>query len=93
VPYDTPIAKIQVLVYRFMIFEVVTDMPEEIVEPEIICSKCGATTESGILGNPTGGFSRWEGPKIGRFRRKKVRVTAFRCTKCGYIEMWAPDPD
>ena len=77
----------------FMTFEVVSNMAREIAELEITCSKCGATTESGIMANPVGGFSRWEGPKIGRFRRKKVRITAFRCTKCGYIEMWAPDLD
>jgi hypothetical protein len=86
-------AKIQVLVYTFITFEAVNDMPKEIAELEITCSKCGASTEAGSMVNPIGGFSRWEGPKIGRFRRKKARITAFRCTDCGYIEIWSLGSD
>ena len=68
-------------------------MSKENAELEIACSKCGASTETGILGNPMGGWSRWEGPKIGIIRRKKARIRAFRCTKCGYIEIWSLDLD
>ena len=77
-----------------MTFEVVSDMAREIAELEITCSKCGTITEGGKLRDPMAKmFVFWEGPKKSRLKRKKAWITAFRCTKCGYIEMWAPDLD
>ena len=31
----------------------------------------------------------WTSPKTGRFERKSTDVSAYRCLKCGYIELWA----
>ena len=53
-----------------------------------LCPKCGEMTEMGRLTTQKTG-AMWTGPKTGRFQRKSADVTAYRCPKCGYIELWA----
>jgi predicted RNA-binding Zn-ribbon protein involved in translation (DUF1610 family) len=54
-----------------------------------VCPKCGETTEMGRLTTQKI-ETMWTGPKTGHFQRKSADVIAYRCPKCGYIELWAP---
>jgi hypothetical protein len=63
------------------------------------CAKCQGTMEQGYLPDYNGGTApplRWTpgnyAPKMGDiFTREQheVGVTAERCTKCGYLELYA----
>ena len=65
------------------------------------CTKCGARMESGFLlelkdGNLTGQTEWVEGaPDKGWFAlklrgKRKLAVETLRCTRCGYLESYAP---
>ncbi|MDF1541480.1 MAG: PF20097 family protein [Candidatus Thorarchaeota archaeon] len=47
------------------------------------CTKCGASMESGTLA----GAPAW-GSGTGAFKKKQVKVFAYRCPSCGYIGLW-----
>ena len=54
---------------------------------EKTCKNCGALMEKGLL---TRTYS-WV-KKIGLIRYRRVRMNAYRCPRCGFIELWtAPD--
>ncbi len=66
------------------------------------CTKCGGRVEEGfMLDAMHGGYkaeewvegaperSFWTGVKVSDRSRYKLR--AFRCTKCGHLELYAPD--
>jgi hypothetical protein len=71
------------------------------VEPELRCPKCGGAMEKGIMtdhfnytskvqsewvsGAPE--LSFWTGVKI--TGKKRLKVVAYRCTGCGYLESYA----
>lgn len=72
-----------------------------IVEPNLRCSKCDGRMEEGFIadrtddsrfavsdwveGKPEKSF--WTGVKTGD--RVKMQIITFRCTSCGYLEMYA----
>ena len=66
------------------------------------CGKCGRDMEPGYLLDYTHGAtaqSTWvEGPPVRSIwtwmnlkGREKLKVTTWRCTKCGYLESYARD--
>lgn len=70
------------------------------------CGKCGGPTEFGILidevhGHREGVLEWVRGlPKrswvTGRFvsrGRDRLQIATVRCTQCGFVEIYAPDPD
>ena len=71
--------------------------------PASTCAKCGARMEPGFLlemkdGGMTGVTEWIEGPPdLGWFKRVKFRgkrklsVETSRCTRCGYLESYAPE--
>jgi predicted nucleic-acid-binding Zn-ribbon protein len=67
------------------------------------CPKCGKAMEEGYLLEHTHGGMRpvsWlEGPPQKSFwtglaikGRANVPIRTFRCTRCGFLESYAPDP-
>ncbi len=47
------------------------------------CIKCGTPMEVGTLAGAAG----W-GSGTGAFKKKQVKVFAYRCGNCGFIELW-----
>ena len=58
---------------------------------EMQCRLCGASIEKGAIHALRNYASVWNGPKISRFKRKKARMDAYRCTECGYVELSATE--
>ena len=66
---------------------------------EVACPKCGHRMQEGFqLAKRGPSVSEWvEGPPeygwfgLRWFRRKRVRIAAYRCSSCGYLESYAPD--
>jgi hypothetical protein len=69
-------------------------------EVPLVCAACGGTCEEGFLRDVMhGGYkpgmwvegppekSFWSGTKVGD--RRQYRVQAFRCVKCGKVELFA----
>ena len=65
------------------------DKPDQVESGLPVCVKCGKTTEKGHLMTQLTA-AMWYGPKTRRFQKKQASVTAYRCPKCGYVELWAP---
>ncbi|MEL6613312.1 MAG: PF20097 family protein [Bacteroidota bacterium] len=69
------------------------------------CLRCGGTMEPGYLNGYTAGgavsrwisgpfaLSKWTGFPPGWKRRRKLHVQAYRCTECGFLDLYARDND
>jgi predicted nucleic-acid-binding Zn-ribbon protein len=66
---------------------------------DLKCPKCDGTMEKGFMAAASSGEqSQWvEGEPPGAWRwvgllgRRKIPTILYRCVKCGYVEIYAPD--
>jgi len=56
------------------------------------CTRCGRMLEHGRLSSPGELAVIWVGKKIGILRLKTAKVFAYRCPRCGLIQLES-DPD
>ena len=71
------------------------------INPDQVCVKCGGEMEEGFVLDNTYGArlqsewiegaperSRWTGIKLKG--KEQLPIVTFRCTRCGYLESYAP---